>query len=132
MLQPVPFATTTWPIAGDAPDLTAIVQAQAIVISDNAELIDAYQAVLDANQALPPPLPSALGNGISSGTPATTLTVSNVTQGNIVVNARVIGPGVPTGTLIVSQTSGTVGGTTFFQLVKLPETMPTPGGITKL
>ena len=110
MLQPMASSTSTWPIAGDAPDLTTIVQAQAIVIHDNAELIEAYQTVLDNNQALPAPLPAALGNGTASGTPATTLTVSNVTQGNIVVNARIIGPGIPTGTTIVSQTSGTVGG----------------------
>ena len=110
MLQPVPFATTTWPIAGDAPDLLVIVQAQAKVISDNEVLIDAYQGVLDTAQVAPAPLPTASGNATASGTPATTLTVSAVTGGNIVVNATVAGPGVPTGTTIVSQTSGTTGG----------------------
>ena len=58
---------------------------------------------------MPPLLPAATGNGTASGTPATTLTVSAVAGGNITVNSRVIGAGVPTGTTIVSQTSGTPG-----------------------
>ena len=110
MLQPSPFLTATWPIAGDAPDLRAIVQAQAVVIHDNSVLIEAYQAVLDTNQALPPLLPAATANGTAAAAPNDTqLTVSAVTN-VITIGARVIGMGVPTGTTIVSQFSGTPGG----------------------
>ena len=66
--------------------------------------------MLDAAQAPPALLPTPTGNGTASGTPATTLTVSAVTGGSIVLNAVVAGSGIPTGTTIVSQTSGTIGG----------------------
>ena len=110
MLAPTLSATAVWPIAGDAPDLLAIVQAQAKVIADNAVLVDAYQTVLNNAQALPPPLPAATANGTAAASPnQTQLTVSAVV-GTITVNARVIGTGIPTGTTIVSQMSGTTGG----------------------
>ena len=183
---PTPFAATTWPVAGDAPDLLVIVHDQAKTIAAQAVLIDAYQTDLNnaqnpgpvstalgtatgttsltiaspvgpaitigsivtvAGQGFAPPLeiigqtsgttggagvyltnqpttmtnaaltiagpalnPTAIGNGTASGTPATTLTVSAVANGNIVINAVVAGAGVPTGTTIVAQQSGTVGG----------------------
>ena len=109
MLAPTQLATAVWPIPGDAPDLLAIVQAQAVVIHDNMQLAEAYQSVLDAAQALPAPLPAATANGTASGTPATTLTTT-ATVGTITIGARVIGAGIPTGTTIVSQTSGAPGG----------------------
>ena len=110
MLQPTPMLTSTWPIAGDAPDLLIIVQDQARVIHDNMQLAEAYQTVLDNAQAPPAPLPTAYGNGTASGTPATTLTVSGVAGGNIVANSVIAGPGIPTGTLALNQVSGTPGG----------------------
>jgi len=48
------------------------------------------------------------GFGNSSGTP--TLVVNNVTGGSIVLNSPVYGPGVPVGTYLISQISGTPGG----------------------
>jgi hypothetical protein len=54
--------------------------------------------------------PTPTGNGTSSGTPATTLTVSAVTGGSIVIGAVVAGSGVPAGCTIVAQTGGTAGG----------------------
>jgi hypothetical protein len=60
--------------------------------------------------ANPPLALTAIGNGTASGTPATTLTVSAVSGGNIVIGAVVAGAGVPTGTTIVAQQSGTAGG----------------------
>jgi hypothetical protein len=111
MLAPSPFTTATWPIAGDAPDLRAIVQAQAVVIADNAVLIDAYQTNLNTAQASPAPLPTATGNGTAAAAPnGAQLTVSGVTGGNIVIGAVIAGPGIPTGTTILSQQSGTAGG----------------------
>jgi len=110
MLAVTPLTTTTWPIAGDAPDLRAIVQSQAKVLTNNAALIDAYQSWLTTQQAPPNPLPTAVGNGTASGTPATTLTVSNVSGGLIIIGSVVAGAGVPTGTTISAQQSGTSGG----------------------
>ena len=109
MLAPTQLAST-WPIAGDAPDLLAIVQAQAVTIHDSMQLAEAYQDVLDAAQAPPATPPTAFGNGTASGTPATTLTVSAVTGGQIVANALVAGAGIPAGTLMLSQQSGVPGG----------------------
>ena len=110
MLQPVPTATAVWPIVGDIPDLKAIVQAQAVVIHDNHQLIDAYQTTLDNAQALPAPLPAAFGNGTAAAAPnATQLSVTSVTGGTITVGAQVAGTGVPAGTTIVSQMSGPAG-----------------------
>jgi hypothetical protein len=100
----------TWPVAGDAPSLRTIVQAQAVTMADQAALIDAYQDNLNAAQVPPAPLPTPSGNGTASGTPATTLAVTNLSGGQIVMNAVVAGPGVPAGTTIVSQTSGPAGG----------------------
>ena len=110
MLQPLPMATSTWPIAGDAPDLLAIVQAQAVVIHDNMQLVDAYQAVLDAAQAAPPPLPTATGNGTAGASPnQNQLTVTSAVS-TIVVGAVVAGAGIPTATTILNQVSGSTGG----------------------
>ena len=111
MLQPLPMATSTWPIAGDAPDLLAIVQAQATVIHDNMQLAAAYQVVLDNAQAPPALLPTATGNGTAGASPnQTQLTVSAVAGGQIVANAVIAGVGIPTGTLALNQISGTPGG----------------------
>ena len=107
MLQPMPTTTSTWPIAGDTANLLAIVQAQAVVITDNNDLIQAYQTVLDTAQAAPAPLPTATGNGTAAGTQ---LTVASVAGGSILVDAVVAGVGVPTATQILNQVSGTPGG----------------------
>jgi hypothetical protein len=98
-----------WPDATDATDLLAIVQAQAEAITDNALLIGRYQGVLNAAQAA---AGTALmtGIGTASGTPATTLAVTNVAGGSIVAGAAVIGAGVAAGTIILAQQSGTPGG----------------------
>jgi len=112
MLAPAPRTTTpVWPVAGDAPDLRTIVQDQAETIAAQAALIDAYQTNLNTAQTPPAPLPTPTGNGTASAAPNdTTLTVSAVTGGNIVVNAVVAGAGIPTGTTIIAQQSGTPGG----------------------
>jgi hypothetical protein len=95
-----------WPISGDAPDLQTIVHAQAATITDNQALTAAYQAVLNDAQAVPP----TSGTGTASGTPATTLTVSSVLNGPILINSTVAGIGIPALTTIVAQQSGTTGG----------------------
>ena len=111
----VPFSTpgafSTWPITGDAPDLRTIVQDQAVVIKDQAALIDAYQSWLNEQQAAPTLRPAAYGNGTASASPnGTTLTVSGI-AGTIIIGARVAGAGVTTApTTIVAQQSGTIGG----------------------
>ena len=89
----VPFSTpgafSTWPITGDAPDLRTIVQDQAVVIKDQAALIDAYQSWLNEQQAAPALRPAAYGNGTASASPnGTTLTVSGI-AGTIIIGARV-------------------------------------------
>ena len=101
--------TPTWPIAGDVPDLRAIITDQSKTIAAQAALIDAYQATLSAAQAAAAPLPTAYGTGTASGSPATTLTVANLQGGNIIIGAIVAGPGIPTGTAILGQTTGTPG-----------------------
>jgi hypothetical protein len=108
-LNPVVTPLAGWPDANDATDLLAIVQAQAETIADNALLINRYQGALTAAQASPG---TALVTGIGtvSGTPATTLAVTNVAGGAIVVGATVIGAGIPIGTTILNQQSGTTGG----------------------
>ena len=111
---PMPNAGITpmavWPIPGDAPSLRSIIQDQAITIKAQAALIDAYQANLNTAQTPPITASTPFGNGAASGTPATTLTVSGVGNGSIVVGAVIAGPGIPTGTTIASQVSGTTGG----------------------
>ena len=108
LVTPLPFAV--WPTPGDAPDLLVIVQDQAITIDAQNALIQAYQSWLNTQQAAPVLRPAAYGNGTSSGTPATTLTVSGVT-GIITIPSRVAGPGIVTvPTNIIAQQSGTTGG----------------------
>lgn len=97
-------STPTWPIVGDAPDLQAIVQAQAVTISDQEALVHAYQGVLNAAQAPAP----ATGVGTSTGT--TTLNVASA-AGIIKIGAVVGGAGVPSGCSIAGQQSGPAGGT---------------------
>jgi hypothetical protein len=110
----VPLAPTVTPLAGwpdsnDATDLLAIVQAQAETIADNALLIGRYQGVLSAAQGSPGSN-VVTGIGTASGTPATTLAVTAVSGGSIVVGATVSGAGIPAGTTILNQQSGTTGG----------------------
>jgi hypothetical protein len=103
MLAPVPRAT--WPIVADAAPLLAIVTDQAKTIAVSEQLLHDYQVTLNNVQA---PVP-ATGIGTASGTPETTLTVTGVT-GVILMGAAVTGVGIPTGTTVIAQQSGTTGG----------------------
>jgi hypothetical protein len=104
-LVPTPLGVS-WPDANDAADLLAIVQDQSDTIAANALLIDRYQGILNTAQAAPAP-GVATGTGNASGT--TSLTVSNVAGGAIDIGDIVTGTGVPTGTTITAQPSGTPG-----------------------
>lgn len=107
MLSPNPAATNTWPITGDVPDLQAIVWEQMATIAANEALLHAYQENLNAAQATSPAGAPATATANSTGT--TSLTLSNV-WGSVQNGAAVSGNGVPTGTVIMSQQSGTAGG----------------------
>lgn len=99
--------TTAWPIAGDAPSLETIVADQAKTISAQEALLHAYQGNLNAAQS-PPAGTAATGNGTTTGS-STSVVVTTVT-GTIVANAAVTGVGIPTGTTVLGQISGTTGG----------------------
>ena len=103
MLQPTPTALSLWPIAGDVPDLNAITREQAKTSAAQMALIDAYQGVLANAQAVPP----ATATGTSTGT--TSLTLTTIANGSILIGAVVAGTGVPVGTAITAQQSGTAG-----------------------
>jgi hypothetical protein len=106
LVQPSPLGVP-WPDPNDATDLLVIVEAQTKTMADNAVLIDRYQGILNAAQAAPVP-GVATGTGASTGT--TSLTVSNVAGGTVDIGDTVAGAGVPTGTTITAQPSGTPGG----------------------
>jgi hypothetical protein len=107
MLAPMPTATTaTWPIPGDAPDLRAIVEAQATTIADQAALLHAYQANLAAVQN---PAPGTAATGTGTATGSNQLTVAAPITGSIVAGAAIAGTGVPAATTILGQISGTAG-----------------------
>jgi hypothetical protein len=101
MLAPSQLTWTTWPIPGDDPDLTVIVRAQAVTIHDQEALLHAYQGVLDSAQTLI----AATATGTGTGTSLVVTAVVNV----IFIGATVSGTGVPAGTTIVAQQSGTAG-----------------------
>lgn len=104
MLSPTLLTTSTWPIAGDVPDLNVIVDDQARAIADQEALLHAYQGVLSTAQAPPPT--TAIGTGNT-----TNLTITSITApGVILVGAAVTGTGVPVGTTITNQQSGVFGG----------------------
>jgi hypothetical protein len=103
VVTPMPLAS--WPDPNDANDLLVIVQDQAETIAAQAVLIDRYQAVLNGAQATSGPI-VATGTGTATGA---TLTMTAVT-GTILVGAEVSGLGIPVGTTILNQVSGTVGG----------------------
>jgi hypothetical protein len=98
-------APSSWPIPGDAADLLAIVQDQAATITVQEILLHAYQTDLNAAQASAAPT-TATGIGTASGA---NLTMTSVT-GTIVIGAEISGLGVPAGTVILNQQSGTTGG----------------------
>lgn len=107
MLQPNPLVTgPVWPIAGDAPDLSAIVQEQADTITANEALLHAYQGVLSAAQA---PLPTG-ATGTATGT---ALALTAIVNGPVLIGSTIIGTGVPVApsppTTIIGQTSGSAG-----------------------
>lgn len=106
MLQPSPTLAATWPVAGDAPDLKAIIADQAATIAANNALLDAYQAALDA-AVNPPPGPPTTATGTATGS---TLALSNV-SGPPIQNGATVTAGalVPDGTVILGQISGTPG-----------------------
>jgi hypothetical protein len=104
MLQPSPTVVTTpWPIPGDVPALLAIVQAQARTIADQEALIDDYQSLLSDAQSTPSPIATATATAS-----AASLAVIG-TVGSIFINSLVQGNGVPAGTTILAQQSGTPG-----------------------
>src|SRR5262252_6465286 len=99
-----PFTTaTTWPIAGDVPDLQAIVWSQMKVLANNEALLHAYQTNLNNVQATPP----AQGLGTSAGT--TSIAITGL-SGIIVLGSTITGGTIPAGTFIVGQVSGLTGG----------------------
>jgi hypothetical protein len=95
----------TWPIPGDAASLLGIVEDQATTITAQEALLHAYQLDLNTAQAQAGTL-TATGIGTASGA---TLTMTSVT-GTIVVGAEISGAGVPAGTVVLNQQSGTTGG----------------------
>jgi hypothetical protein len=100
-----PLTTPTWPVSNDAGDLIGIVEAQSETIAEQAALIDRYQGVLKAAQAATGGSPAtAVGTGTG------TSLVTTGTNGVIKAGSVVAGTGVPAGTTIMSQTSGTTGG----------------------
>jgi hypothetical protein len=103
MLNVSPLAAPVWPIPGDVPPLQTIVHDQMTTIAANEVLLHAYQ--LDLNTAQNSPVTSATGT--STGT--TALTLAGVT-GSVLLGASISGGGVPVGTTITAQQSGTPGG----------------------
>lgn len=104
MLAQTPSLTATWPIAGDAADLLAIVQDQAETITSQEALLHAYQLNLNAAQG---------GTGLATGTGTATGTslVMTAVTGVITIGAVVTdGALVPSGTRIIAQAAGTTGG----------------------
>lgn len=108
MLAVTPFVSSTavWPISGDVPDLQQIVWDQMRTIAANAALIAAYQQVLGSAQAIP----NATGTGTITGTPTNIITMSGVV-GTILLGSTITGlPGIPAGSYLIHQNSGTAGG----------------------
>jgi hypothetical protein len=95
----------SWPIPGDVPSLLAIVQDQADTITAQEALLHAYQNDLNAAQAAAVTT-TATGVGTASGASLTMTSVSGVIQ----VGAEISGAGVPAGTVILNQQSGSTGG----------------------
>lgn len=106
MLAPNPAVLTSWPIAGDQPDLLAIVTDQAEVIAANEALLHAYQAALAAAQGFVGTPATANAAIVAS---STSITVSG-TIGTIMGGATVSGTGNATPPTVLGQISGTVGG----------------------
>jgi hypothetical protein len=99
--------TAVWPIAGDVPDLQAIVWDQAKTMADKEALLHACQAALNAAQVTPSVATTATGTATG-----TSLTLSAVT-GTVQVGAVITGTGVPAAppnTTILNQQSGVTGG----------------------
>lgn len=107
VVAPTPMVSANWPDANDATDLLAIVQEQAGTIADQAVLIDRYQTVLNNAQKTAPP---AVNVATSTGTATGTSLALTGTSGTVVIGANVSGAGVPAGTTIIGQISGTTGG----------------------
>jgi hypothetical protein len=100
---PTPFASSNWPDANDAADLLAIVQAQATTLSDQTDLFDRYQGILETAQTPAPATATATSTG------STALTLGSVT-GVILIGSTITGTGVPAALTILAQQSGTLGG----------------------
>lgn len=126
MLAPSPVPTATWPIAGDAPDLLAIVTDQAETIASNEVLLHAYQGNLNLAQN-PPAGPAATANG-AVVTASTSITVSG-TIGTIVTGATVTGTPNTTPPVVLGQISGTVGGGGTY-LLNAPVTLAAVAALT--
>lgn len=104
MLAPNPTAIVSWPIAGDVPDLLAIVTDQAATIRDQEALIHAYQGTLNAAQHPAPGTPATANGAIVTAT--TSLPVTG-TIGSIVIGATVGGTPNATPPVVLGQISGT-------------------------
>lgn len=105
-MNPVP--SSVWPIPGDAPDLQAIIQAQAETIEQNEALLHGYQTDLNTAQNPPSPAPTT-GTGTGNGTQLNvTAATGTIVRGAVVADTNNVT--VPLGTTILGQISGTVGG----------------------
>lgn len=106
MLAPNPTMIVSWPIAGDIPDLLAIVTEQAATIAAQEALLHAYQGTLNAAQNPPAGTPATANGAIVSAT--TSLPVTG-TVGTIVAGAVVTGTPNATPPTVLGQISGTTG-----------------------
>lgn len=104
MLAPNPTVAVSWPIAGDVPDLLAIVTEQADTIAAQEALLHAYQNTLNAAQNPAPGAPATANGAIVTAT--TSLPVTG-TIGTIVVGATVTGTPNTTPPTVLGQISGT-------------------------
>lgn len=107
MLAPNPTAIVSWPIAGDVPDLLAIVTDQAATIRDQEALIHAYQGTLNAAQHPAPGTP-ATANAAAIPTPSTSVAVTGTT-GAIQAGSVVTGTPNATPPTVLGQISGLPG-----------------------
>lgn len=122
MLAPNPtIAAPVWPIAGDVPDLLAIVIGQAGTIASQEALLHAYQGNLT------PAATPATGTG-AIVTASTSLAVSAVT-GTIVTGAVVTGSVIAGTVTVLGQISGTTGGAGTY-LMSAPVTLAAAAVLT--
>lgn len=127
MLAPTPATTTSWPIAGDAPDLLQIVTDQAETIASNEALLRAYQTNLNTAQNPPAGTPATANGVITTG--ATTSIAVSGTIGTIVIGATITGTTNATAPTVLGQISGTTGSDGTY-LISAPVTFAVVTGLT--